>query len=67
MKAIIFCRDFHRILPVVPGGSRAKILNAWIGSSTLFTSVNNLSLSENFITFEIHHYKTAINSSRYYP
>ena len=44
---IVFSGDFRQILPVVPGGSRAQIVNACIKWSHLYTNCHTLRLHEN--------------------
>jgi len=46
-KCILFSGDFRQILPVLPGGSQAQIVEACICSSPLFPSFKTLRLSEN--------------------
>jgi hypothetical protein len=39
--------DFRQVLPVIPGGSRADIVDAALSSSALWSSVKILHLTEN--------------------
>ncbi|GAU51410.1 hypothetical protein TSUD_413210 [Trifolium subterraneum] len=46
-KTVVFGGDFRQILPVVPKGSRADIVNATINSSYLWRKCRVLTLSKN--------------------
>ncbi|CDF40520.1 ATP dependant DNA helicase [Chondrus crispus] len=53
-KHVLFSGDFRQILRVVPGGSRAQIVNACIRSLNLFRGFESLSLTENMRLSALH-------------
>ncbi len=44
---VCFCGDFRQVLPVVPGGNRAQIVNSCIKLSDCWQSITELSLTIN--------------------
>jgi len=46
-KVVILSGDFRQILPVVPGGSRAQVVNACFRTSALYDKCKVLRLTEN--------------------
>ena len=46
-KCIVFCGDFHQILPVVPRGSCSDIVHASLNSSYLWHHCKVLTLTKN--------------------
>ncbi len=46
-KTTLFGGDFRQILPVVPGGSRAQVVNASVKRSSIWKHVQTLSLHQN--------------------
>ena len=49
-KVIVFKRDFHQVLPIVPHGTRAKTVNANFAKSYLWSKMEILKLTRNLKT-----------------
>ena len=44
---VLFCGDFHQTTPIVPRGSREKIVNASLKRSSLWNSIEVYHLKQN--------------------
>lgn len=60
-KKGLFFYDFRELITNVTGGSREKIINAWIRPSRSILSVKQHGTSHNKILAYLHHDKTAKN------